>query len=422
MTIESSALRRLRVQVESAGSYAVDDTATPSNSDDVAFIEGTFQATRDEVKLQPMLSQVFKDEIDVSYWGPKTNTIGFSTYAYSHGLDLDGDVTPTAAGSFPYGDMIQAVMGGRSATTNESAQTTVQASPSPTTTAFDVTAAHGANRFPPGNAIGISVGGVYQCREVLSESSDSLVVKEAFSAAPSASAACRGSITYYLTEDPDTSLQFLVEGREASDGFGHLGCQLTSLGFQFEFGQLIQLAWQFAGAGWVGPQSATIAAQDLSSYSAPIPAEPLTLHVGTFTAGSASSLSDVCPYSSIEITPNISFAPVTCGSATDTISRMYRQRNGEGVCTASFTLPFEDSTWYDYKTNRTDLYLTLQCGATVGATMLLTLPTVQVIDVQEAEATTGIRGQQVTVVARHDEHISSPSSELQRSAMRIHLL
>lgn len=422
MSIESSALQRLRFKVEAAGSYAVDDTSTPSNFDDIAFLEGTFQGTRDQVDLMPGISQVYKDAIAESYWGPKSNTAGFSTYLYSHGLDLDGDVTPTAAGSFPFGDMLGVVMGGRSATSNESAQTTVQASPSPTTTAIEANVGHAAGRAPIGNAIGVEVGGVYQCREVLSLATDLITVKEAFSAAPSAGAAIRGSITYYLTEDPDTSAQFLLEGAEADDGFGHLGCQLSSLGFTFEFGQLIQLAWQWAGSTWVGPQSATIAAQDLSSYSAPIPAEPLTLHVGTFTAGSASSLSNVCPYSSVEISPNISFAPVTCGSATDTISRMYRQRSSEGVCTAAFTLPFEDSTWYDYRDNRTDLYLTLQCGATVGATVLIALPTVQVINVQTAEATTGIRGQQVTVRARHDEHISSPSSALQRSAMRIHLL
>lgn len=422
MTIESSKLRRLRAQIEAAGSYAVDDTSTPSNFDDVAFIEDTFQAERTQAELMPNISEVFKDQVQESYWGPKSNTIGFSTYLYSHGQDLDGDVTATADADWAYGAMWGAVLGGRSATSNEGAQTVVQASPSPTTTAVELNVGHAAGRAPVGNAIGISVGGVYQCREVLSIATDLVTVKEAFSAAPSASDVVRGSITYYLTEDPDTSMQFLVEGREASDGFGHLGCQLTSLGFSFGFGELIQVAWQWAGSTWVGPQSATIAAQDLSAYGAPIPAEPLTLHVGTFTAGSASSLSDVCPYSSVEISPNISFAPVTCGSATDTVSRMYRQRSAEGVCTATFTLPFEDSTWYDYWNNSTDLYLTLQCGATVGATVLIALPTVQVINVQEAEATTGIRGQQVTVRARQDAHISSPSSELQRSAMRVHLL
>lgn len=423
MSIELSTLRRLRVKVEAAGSYAVDDTSTPSNFDDVAMIEGTFQGTRDQAELMPNISQVFIDAIEESEWGPKTNTVGFSTFLYSHGQDLDGDVTAITDGTYPPIDMEKAVFGGRSDTSNESAQTTVQASPTPTASTFTVTAGHGV-RFPVGNAIGITIGGVYQVREVLSVSTDAITVKEAFSAAPDAAAVCRGSVTTYLTEDPDTSLQFLVEGREASDGFGHLGCQATSLGYTFEFGQLIQMAWQFSGSTWVGPQSATIAAQDLSSYSGagPIQANPLTLHVYAFTAGSAATLTNICPFSSIEITPNITFAPVTCGSATDNISRMRRQRSGEGAAAGAWVEPFEDGTEYTGWSSKTDYGLTLQCGNTVGATVLISLPTIQIVNVQEAEATTGIRGQQVSFKARHDSHISSPSSELQRSPIRIHRL
>jgi len=414
MTIEDASLLRTRVKIEANGSYAVDDTGTPGNFIDLPVVSGSIAAEPLYADLPQNLSQVYLDDVAESLVGPKANTVGFTTLLVSHGQDIDGDVTPVASGSCGPIDIMETVLGGRWAPANQSAQTVVAGTP--TSTVIEVTAGHGSS-FTPGSTMGLTIASVYQVREVLSVSTDTVTVKEAFSAAPSVSDVVRVGITTYLTENDstaDTSLQFLIEGREAGDGYGYFGCQMTGLTWAFTIGEIITQAMQFAGAGWA-QFNPTIAGADLSSVSDPIMAFPLTLHVPTV---GSTTLTDMCPFSAVDITPNITWGPVKCGSATNTISSMRRMANTEGAATGSFTLPFEDQAWFDAATNRTDHAITLQCGGTVGSTVFISLPTVQILQPTFTDAD-GVRSTQVPFRARHDDAISSPTTDLQRSAIRV---
>jgi hypothetical protein len=91
------------------------------------------------------------------------------------------------------------------------------------------------------------------------------------------------------------------------------------------------------------------------------------------------------------------------------------------VIAGSFTIPYEAQTWFTSRASRTDHAVALQIGSTTtSGGVLLTAPTAQITDVQKADAG-GIDSQQVSWKGRLDGDITSATTEIHRSAFRIHL-
>lgn len=365
--------------------------------------------------LDPMAGKMRLDGQDELVLGPKSCSFACGITMHSHGQDLDGDVTPTTKAAWPLLRALQTIMGGMSATSNVSAQTTVQSGT--TTTVVNVTASHGT-RFVAGRAIGcvVSAGsGLIEVREIASVSSDAITVKQAFSATPVTGEAVRGSVTCFMTEDPSTSLQVLIEGREGTDGTWLGGLQ-GGFTLQLPVGGLgvLQLALQGAGWGKVGSSAATI-----PTYSVFSPMALAPLEVTVPTVGSSTRV--LVPASEVTITPAITYAPQRSGAATHTIARM-RRMPSRPLVSGSFVAPYEDDTWWTAHSSRTDLALFAQLGNVPGSTCLISVPTIQIdAPPQRTASGEGIAGQTVTWRGRLDAAIGS-TSEISYSALRLHFL
>jgi len=414
MSIEADALRWLGVFQEVAGAYQTDD-ATQSNFAHVPYEEGTLQATFGIEMLDPLSGKIRLDGHDEKVIGPKGCTLAFASMLHSHGQDLDGDVTPITKSTWPLLRILETIMGASITTTNPAAQTIVVAG-STTTTAVEVTTAHGT-RFQAGGVIAcetVASSTALELREVLSVSGDIVSVKEAFSAAPITGQPVRGGTTVYLAEDPAASLQFWLEGREATDSAKLRGMQ-GSFSLTLPVGGRGQIAFSLTGAGWAREGSSAVTVPVYVGFS-PMALNPLELTVPT--VGSTTRL--VVPQAELNIEPQITYAPQRSGAATETIARMKRQPS-RPICSGSWVAPYEDDTWYSGRDNRTNYAVFAQCGNAAGSSVLVSLPTVQIVDVQPAASGEGIAGQRVSWEARHDEAIAG-ATEVGYSAMRIHFV
>ena len=414
MSIEVDLLRYVGIYEEPGGSYQVDHTATPADFLAFPFEEGTLEMAGTVEPLDPLTGKMRLDGHDLQVLGVRKCTLALASMLHSHGLDLDGDVTAPDASNWALLRVLRAVMGGSIATTNVAAQTTVQAGTN--VKEVIVTATHGA-RF--------SVGGVIACetvsgstnlelREVVSVVGDTIGVKEDFSAVPITGTAVRGGVTLYMTEDPATALQVMIEGREATDGAVLRGMQ-GGFALTLPVGGRGQINFSLSGAGWarLGASSATIPSYTNTSFLA---LNPLELTVPTI--GSTTRV--LVPESELAVEPQITYAPVMSGAATETIARMRRQPT-RPLVQGSFVAPYEDDTWYAARDNRTSHAVFAQGGATAGSAFLISIPTVQITDVQPTASGEGIAGQRVTFQGRHDEEIGGVT-EIGYSAMRLHFV
>lgn len=418
MSIEPDALNYVGVYEEPAGSYQVDNSDTPGDFLAFPYEEGTLQFSGMEQVLHPAPGKVRKDGDVEGVIGPRSCTGTLTATLHSHGTDCDGQADPPTKSTWALLRVLQTIMGGvlldGGTSETSSSQTTVQSS---TTTTVTVDAGHGS-RFAAGGVIACKTGAfsdALEAREIKSVSSDTITVKEAFSASPVASSPVRGGVTVYLTEDPDSSLQVLIEGLEGSDGAVYRGMQ-GGFSLTLPVGGLGQIAFALAGAGWSNMDVDGGATNPVYGVYQPIALDPLTLSVPVM----GSTTRNVVEESELTVEPGITYAPQRSGAAAETIARMVR-RESRPVIQGSFVCPLEDRTWWIAKEARTKHAIFAQCGATEGQIMLISIPTVQIVDVQRAPSGEGIRGQRVTFRGRHDEDIAG-STEVGYSALRIHFV
>lgn len=415
MSYEVTTLRSLRVLVEAAGSYAVDGSGTPSDFIDVPVTEGYMPAGPDREMLDPMLAQVRIDNRAERVLGKRSAKVDFSMLCASHGVDMVGNETPPAATTWALRRILGAIMGGVSLTGTEASATTVQAGT--TSTVVNVTTNHG-DRWTPNAPIGCIVGGVLEVREVLSISTDAITVKQAFSATPTTGQSVRGGVTFYPVEDPDTSLQFIAQGRETADNMLFRGMQ-GSVQIEAKVGQLAKCTFALRGAA--ATKLSDHSGINVPSFANLSPVAAVASELTVPTVGSTTRAQVLA--SDFALTLGFDYQPITGYGGTETIVRMRRQRPRDGVLArATMTLPYEDSTWIDHRDNRTDLAVFLQVGNVAGSTLLLALPTVQVTDVQRAASATGISGQTITFESRNDTSAAADTTERRYAAVRLHML
>jgi hypothetical protein len=415
MSYEINALRSLRIYTEPANSYGVDNSATPADFIDVPMTEGFAMGAPAREMLDPMLAQVRLDGRAERVAGKRSAAMQIAMLLASHGVDMVGNETQPSATTWALRRLLTAVIGGVSLTGTEASATTVQAGT--TSTVVNVTTNHG-DRWTPNSPIGCIVNGALEVREVLSVSTDAITVKEAFSATPTTGQSVRGGVTFYPTEDPDTSMQFIAQGRETADHFLYRGMQG---GFQIE-----AKPGQFAKATFDLKGCAATKLSDHSGINVPSIANwsPVACVATAFTAPTVGS-STLTPVYASDVTVQLGFAyePVTAWGGTETILRMRRQRPRDGVLgRVSFVVPYEDSTWIAARDDREDRALFMQIGNAPGATILVSFPTVQVVDVQRSASATQISGQTVVCETRHDTSAAADTTERRYAALRLHFL
>lgn len=409
--MELDSLRYIGIYEEPAGSYQVDHSGTPGDFLPVPYREDSLEAQGAREMLDPATGKMRVDGHDKKVLGRRSCSVNVSCTLHSHGLDLDGNTAPPTTANWGLLRALKTIMGGSFAAPDVGAQTEVLTGSTPTE--VTVTAGHGT-RFRAGGAIACEVtpgSPVLEAREIKSVAGDTITVKEAFSSAPVEGSAVRGAVTVYLTEDPSTSLQAIVEGRGDTDGAVFRGLQG---GFTLELpvGELGTISLALEGAGWerLGVSAKT---SPVYQHYEVMALSPLAVHVPKI---GDTTLVSVCA-SAVSVEPAIAYAPVRCGAAPETVGRMKRQP-ARPVVTASFTAPL-DERWFAARDDREDRAFFVQAGALAGGMVLISLPTVQVTEVQPAPSGENIAGVTVTVEGRHDEEIGG-STEEGYSALRLH--
>lgn len=420
MTINIATPKRLRIYEEPNGSFATDHSGTLGDYLDCPFIEGSWESTLEHPTESPAHSQQHLDGYPLEVLMPK-----FGKAKFKLGMETTG--TRAAAGvtalQGALGRLLKIGMG----TETLGVGTTVASTS--TSTVINCTSAAG---IAVGSAIGCAtgIGGLIEYREVASKSSNAITLKHALSGAPANSSVVYSSATYSLggtTGSQTTSLQAIIEGYFASARWLYSGGWMDATPtFEFAYGQrpIVGFSWMFANwnladgsatsANLVGAGALGFATYANNSTVVQADSEFRQQTVGTSTIGS------LVQASSIAFDPQIKFSTQRSPAGVNTYVQPIRDRNAP-VITGNFVVPYEDSTWYTARDSRTVKALWYQIGMTTAlGGILVSAPTVQIKNVQPA-IVDGIECQKVEWVGRLDEATSGSTTDLARSALRVHL-
>ena len=420
MTVQVSALGRTRIAAEAT--FAVDESGTPANFVDLPIVEnsGTFVPLTDH--LEPELQQQYLHSYTNSKMvlAKKSSTLALTTYLAGTGAPQDGNNAWST--TWALGRLLAALMGAAYQGTPQAAATAVTAGS--TTTSVNVTAGHGNTLGAPGGAYAVRIQstGLYEAREILSCTANAVVPKVAHSAAPVTGEPIIWATTFGLTNNLAgflSTLQFIIEGAESGDEYVGLGMQGT-MSIDITQGQIAKLSAQLTGASWARTSPFSLAAATITDFS-PIAHMTSELILGTGTI-TASQTRNVVSHSSSTWTPGLANLPVTSpeGPASSGIIGWKRAR-GRAITGQVQVYDDTATNWITADTNRTDLSLFQQVGMTTAGIVLLSAPTVQLSVVPPRTPANDLYGFLVSWAGRNDEAIASPSTDVQRSAFRIHI-
>jgi hypothetical protein len=420
MTVQVSALGRTRIAAEAA--FAVDESGTPANFLDLPIVEnsGTFVPLTDH--LEPELQQQYLHSYTNSKMvlAKKSSTLALTTYLAGTGAPQDGNNAWST--TWALGRLLAALMGAAYQGTPQAAATAVTAGS--TTTSVNVTAGHGNTLGAPGGAYAVRIQstGLYEAREILSCTANAVVPKVAHSAAPVTGEPIIWATTFGLTNNLAgflSTLQFLIEGAESGDEYVGLGMQGT-MSIDITQGQIAKLSTQLTGASWARTSTLSLAAATITDFS-PIAHMTSELILGTGTI-TASQTRNVVSHSSSTWTPGLANLPVTSpeGPASSGIIGWKRAR-GRAITGQVQVYDDTATNWITADTNRTDLSLFQQIGMTTSGIVLLSAPTVQLSVVPPRTPANDLYGFLVSWAGRNDEAIAAPSTDVQRSAFRVHI-
>lgn len=413
MTIELSKLYRTRIQSEAV--FGVDDSATPANYVDFPASEGAMVGTAQEM-LEAGLQEQYRLGRQKRVAGVRSASLNLPFNLVATGAANPGNVAFPTTATWGLARLLKAMMGGMRTPSVQGAIT--QALVGSTASSINVTAGHGNTLGAVGGAFGVYIAssGKIECREILSVASGVVVPKVAFSAAPATNAAVYWpAATFYFTEDPAESLQFLCEGAETTDRFCVGGLQGT-LAIETSVAALAKATASLTGPYWAKLSSVALAAATVANY-APVPVidSECILGTGTITACQTRNAID---WSSASYTiGGIAFDDVRSPNGVQTV---LRKRGSRAVgMSAALTTYYNQST-YDFWTahsGRTDLSLFQQIGSVVGGMILISMPTVQVMCPARADAN-GMTGLTLQFEGRNDE-ATATATEIGRSCGRI---
>lgn len=413
MSIEISSVQRLRAVVEST--FGADATMSIMSFVDVPANEGSIQATITTDELDPMQVVQSRFEGRERVLGKRSATLQFAINIAPTGTAAAEDIS---AVSGALGVLLKAALGG------ENLGIGTVADSGSTATVVNVASGDGS-RFAAGGALGwVNSSGVLETREIESVSADAITLKHGLSASPTASDAIYNCATYYLTEDPSQSLQFLLQGAEAQDMWLLVGGQAVggvTLAFDVTGVALPTATFSFTFAGYyeqdemINPPA--IGTASFSNYA------PIVGHAGSlrvFTVGAATlTTSSLVHCSALTFTPKISFVPVTSPSGTNTIYR-WRAGRANPPMEGSFTTFYDSLTWFQARDAKSDRDINYQFGVAAGSSVMISAPTVQILNPQRADAGE-IASQTIAWAARRDTDVGSSSTAQAKSPLRIHL-
>lgn len=406
-----AAVQRIEAYTES--SFASDESSNLASFTPLPIQEGTASVTLTREMHDPM--QLVQNQLDYreEVVGRKSCQIQFTMPLAPTGVAA-GQGTPAVQGGL--GLLLSTVMGGE-----DLGQGTTVSTGWGTAGGGNVSTATGIEK---GAALGwVNANGKLEARPVANKSGSAITLKRRFSTAPATSNDLYASASYYMTQDPDSSLSFAVRGYEDDHAWLLSGCQLESMSLNLPLdGSIPTIQFTFQGVDWshetdtAAGSFASISAATYSNF------DPIVGHAGDFLESDVTALTGSTVHvSAVGFEPQIAYQAITSPSGTNGVYR-WRLSRSAPVVQGSFTTFYEDDSWFTARDDRDDKLFLYQVGTTQGQTLLIEASTCQVTDAQMGEADSGILGVTVSWKGRLDAGVSSPSSDLQRSPFRIHFL
>lgn len=276
--------------------------------------------------------------------------------------------------------------------------------------------------------------GLFEIREIESISTNAVTNKMAHAAAPTTAGwDIMAGATYYLDPRPGQalpSLQAAVEGASPFDRWLVKGLVGESLSFEdLQPGGIPKVKMTLQAPMWLSADgSATVMdlvgeVLGLATYTNNITnvVKDSDLRFGTVTNATLPGMAHV---SKIEFTPNIKIVEIPSPAGIETVAGYARVHEPPAI-RGSLTLPFEDLSFFSARDSRTShrVHYQISTAASVGG-VLLSAPTIQVVDVQRADEN-GLQYQKVDWVGRHDEEtvtaaaVGSSDHALAKSSLRL---
>lgn len=410
MSIELSPLKRLRCWQES--SFCTDGTGTLGNYMDVPAIEGSLTAKWDQAMLDPKYLQQYPHGRATQVLGPKGGELSFSMNLCSTGSAAGN---ATAFSESPLGRILEVIFGGENLSTGDTIAS------GGTTTGGVVTDAS-ARLINQGYGVGLLRGAsnAYEMRVIDTVSTNTLTWLLALSNAAQTGDVVYGCGSYYLTDNPAQTLQFIVEGSEAEDGWLALGCQLSRVQIETPINELPKITFTFQVAQWLHEAATAATSNGLGStttatyvYTAPVYTfgEILVQTSGTTTRPTPLYAS------SIVWELNLSYAQVKSPSGTNGIYR-YRKLHTAPAVTCKIRLPYETADYTTARDAKTLQQIHQQVGNVAGSSFLLQSSTMQIMDVQLVDEG-GLNYQEITWAAQLDNQVATGATERTRTPFRL---
>jgi hypothetical protein len=413
MTTEVQLLQRIAVTEESAANFASDLTGSATYLD-VPFQEGTATLTLTKAILEPLTVQQYIDGLPKTVIGPQEAQLDFTMVLASLGTAFPASTVSLGTADSALLTVLKAVFGGiRSGNDGSTVDTASSASQ------LNVQAGDGAN-WTHGAALARArdSDGFVELREIQTVATDAITLKHDLSDTPSASDVIYNATTIYPTENPTTTLQFIVEGAEQDDRWLVYGAQLAGPpSLTMTIGELPTITFSFNCRAWKSLSGQAITAATYDNFA------PVYSH-GEFLAQVAGTATrQILAVSEVSFTlRSPTYQPIMSPSGkndapTSVGFRRMRQVQGFGDC--MFSLAYEATTWFTERDDRDDYHLMWQVGTAAGGIVAIVFPTAQIIDVQRTDAD-GLAYQQVTARARLDTDTPSQLTQILRAPMRIH--
>lgn len=437
MSYEIDQLKRIRLYVEPNGSYAIDNQANLAT----AFQDIKATDAKATLNLEQLENATMMQRLDGKL--PMVNARRRSELTLTSYLNGTGTAAglSTAPITSSLSNLLSTIMGGVNYVTG----TGVQTVSGPNGGMYKVDS---AVSFKPGSAFGLlnTTTNRLECVRVqaMNQNNNTITASLGQTFTPVSGAVMYGGTTIYLTQDPNKSLQFYVEGVNNYDKWNLLGLQ-GSIGLKTEIGALPTIDFNLKGASWISA-SATNATTALNeavySDATPPPFVDGLVYVGLVNSSSTTGRGAMVPVDcpAFEFTPAIDYIDVESERGVNNIVRKRRKRAapiGSGKFTIYETGGNEALTYQQIRENLYSgatslisgsqwLEIGFQVGTTAGNVVFLSMPQCQITDVQRT-ATGDFATVEVSFNC-HESIMTVPSGstsamqDLARSAFTISLL
>lgn len=408
MTIEQHAIQRCAILKET--SFAVDETATGTYLDCPA-IENSLQLTliKDELDVDILQQHLYGRALRVL--GKKSATLTLQVPAYGFGTAAGDGVDSAAEDDSALIQMLAIGFGGidgsNTGTTISAVTDATEFTPTATTDLGDAKAIGWAN----------SAGNIEA--RVLRNLTANALLKSALSASPSTSDVLYAATTIYPTQDPQDTIQMIVEGAEQSDRWLLMGGQWSSPPqLTRANGEVPMWTFTYTFADWAKEPDAAITTATYSNYS------PTYVHGDFAMKVSGTGVTTHTQYDAASVTYTFNgpvFQPVSSPNGTNTIARWRASRPQSGcIVQVDVSIPYEADTFWTERDDRDSYYIHDQIGLAAGSVMLLETSTAQVQNPQRTNQD-GLAYQTIQFFAGLDDGVLG-TGDLAVAPFRIHFL